>query len=111
MSHLRQPAEALCFIELISRRGCAIQEDDADQELLLDGPVPPVGAGHGGGLIELPLSYNLTGHTGSFMYMAPEVFNVGGWYNNNDNSTIRLQQTLTSAHQVATDADLSRLTT
>jgi hypothetical protein len=47
-----------------------------EQELLLDGGVPAVGGVHGGALIELPLSYNLTGHTGSFMYMAPEVFKV-----------------------------------
>jgi hypothetical protein len=53
-----------------------LQEDDVEQELLLDGCVPPVGSGHGGAQIELPLSYNLTGHTGSFMYMAPEVYNV-----------------------------------
>lgn len=53
-----------------------LQEDDVEQELLLDSGVPPVGSGHGGALIELPLSYNLTGHTGSFMYMAPEVYNV-----------------------------------
>lgn len=51
------------------------QEGNIDQELLLDDAVPAMGSGHGG-LIELPLSYNLTGHTGSFMYMAPEVFKV-----------------------------------
>lgn len=52
-----------------------IQEDENDQDLLLDGAVPPV-TQRQGSLIELPLSYNLTGHTGSFMYMAPEVFKV-----------------------------------
>ena len=51
------------------------QEGETDQELLLDSAVPAVGSGHGG-LIELPLSYNLTGHTGSLMYMAPEVYKV-----------------------------------
>lgn len=52
-----------------------VQDDEVDQELLLDTAVPAVGSGHGG-LIELPLSYNLTGHTGSLMYMAPEVYKV-----------------------------------
>jgi hypothetical protein len=52
------------------------QEDEVEQELLLDGGVPAVAGVHGGALIELPLSYNLTGHTGSFMYMAPEVYKV-----------------------------------
>jgi hypothetical protein len=52
-----------------------LQEDENDQDLLLDSSVPPV-AQRQGSLIELPLSYNLTGHTGSFMYMAPEVFKV-----------------------------------
>jgi len=52
-----------------------LMDEDADQDVVLDGAVPTVRGGHGGGLIELPLSYNLTGHTGSFMYMAPEVFN------------------------------------
>lgn len=76
-----------------------MQEEDADQEQLLDGPVPPVGAGHGGGLIELPLSYNLTGHTGSYMYMAPECFNVSARYFSR------------TAKKVAIDAELSWLTT
>lgn len=53
-----------------------LQEDEVEQELLLDGGMPAVGGGHGGAMIELPLSYNLTGHTGSFMYMAPEVYKV-----------------------------------
>lgn len=53
-----------------------LQEDEVEQQLLLDGGVPAVGTTHGGPLIELPLSYNLTGHTGSFMYMAPEVYKV-----------------------------------
>jgi serine/threonine protein kinase len=62
----------VCFLCLC----CLVQEDEVEQELLLDGGVPAVGTTHGGPLIELPLSYNLTGHTGSFMYMAPEVYKV-----------------------------------
>lgn len=43
---------------------------------MLDAAVPPVGSGHSGAPVPLPLSYDLTGQTGSFLYMSPEVYQV-----------------------------------
>jgi hypothetical protein len=57
-----------------------LQEEDEAQQQLLNGSVLGAQgpAAHSGvcSIPSLPLSYELTGQTGSLMYMSPEVFKV-----------------------------------